>query len=439
MEIKKRYYLDPFFYSLMLGMGETFFCLYSLKIGHSPFQAGILSSIPLAIGGIFQLLVPKYLNLLKSYSSWTLFGATTQAIIFLLILVLEKTIIANYWVLFLLVTVYWIMGLATVPAWSAWISKIIPMKSMKTFLANRNIFIALGTVIGLITSGSVLHFASTYNYSPFLIIFTLSFLARMLSTISLYFHEKVTFESFSTSMFPYKSLKELENFSEIMKFIYFVSIFKMGVFFSASFFTPFMLEKLKFSYFQYSAILMIAFTGRIISNKILAKKSYSLQKVFLFSAFGVAIIPLMWCLGASFKYLIFLEVFTGFLWGGFELCVLVSTFESTSSEKQPILMSLYNLYHTLFITFGCLMGALCFYLLKEKENVYQTIFLTSTSLRLFALLFFPASLFIKIRKNLYSPFISLLSRPLGLRPNTGNISRPLWFFIKKVKREDKED
>jgi hypothetical protein len=60
--------LDVFFYSLMVGAGETYFAAYSLSLGHSELQAGALITLPIVFGGIAQLLSPYLIKAVETTS-----------------------------------------------------------------------------------------------------------------------------------------------------------------------------------------------------------------------------------------------------------------------------------------------------------------------------------------------------------------------------------
>jgi MFS family permease len=133
-------------------------------------------------------------------------------------------------------------------------------------------------------------------------------------------------------------------------------------------------------------------------------------------------------------YIFILEIFTGLLWGSFEIAFFVTTFEEIPSENQGQMMTLYNLIHTICIGLGCFMGAFTFYYLGNDIQSYHIIFFVSGLLRLSSVLFFPRKKLTESKVLAYD-----LVRLTGVRPNMGMISRPFWQAYGKVKKHLKQN
>lgn len=422
-------HLDAMFYSLMVGAGEAFFAAFSLDLGFSELEASILVTAPIFIGGILQLTAPYGINLLKSYKNWTMIGVAIQAFIFLILVILRPTIASNYTILFILVSLYWSMSLGVGPSWNSWVSGFLKTNEIRPYFSERSIYSAIGTLTGLLLTGLVLQYLpkNIFGQDRYDLIFIACFIFRSISLFALSKYPRVEFKEIKHVIEP----KPPENFF-LKKFIFYSCVFKIGVFFCASFFAPYMLKQLNFSYIEFTAILLSPFVGRVIFNRAFRKtlENFNINNVYLFSSIAISIIPLLWIELNSFIWLFMMEIITGMVWGAFEVSFNITCFEKIPTEKQSIVMAKYNFLHTICIGIGSISGLYVFSLLGPNLNTYYFMFGGSFFLRLLSLCFFPL-------KEIESSQIeaTLISRPMAVRPNMGIITRPVWRVLKKVKRK----
>lgn len=424
--------LDAFFYSLMVGAGETYFAAYSLSLGHTELQAGALITLPIVFGGIAQLFSPFLIRKIGSYKPIVLAGVFGQIICLASLLVLDPWLKSQYVLLFSVVSVYWIMAMGITPAWSSWVSKLLKPEEIRHFFSLRNSFAGIGTLVGLIVSGVLLQNKLSFlSLSTFEFIFLTCFIARGLSFICLAVHPKVEFVKPTKMSFSFAPLGTEEKDHFLHQFFIFSSIFKIGVFFSASFFTPYMLVHLKFSYLEYTSILVSSFIGRIFIGYVLRKRlaNFDVNLLYLISAVCICLVPIMWPIFGNVTMIMILELLTGIMWGVFEICFLVTVFEEIPTEKQSVYMTRYNFWHTLSIGIGAILGIICFYNFKEYANIYFIIFGISTVLRGLSIFTFPRK-HIKTDISIFADYF----RTLGLRPGVGMITRPMWLLLKYLKK-----
>ncbi len=426
MQFNKKFgLLDAFLYSLMVGAGEAFFVAYALELGYPQLKAAILVTVPIVIGGILQLLSSYGINKVKSFKKWTVVGVFLQALIFLTLIFFQEQLKTSYSLFLLIITIYWSFSLGITPSWNSWISKLLKDDEIRSFFSSRNIFLAVGTLLGLLLAGLTLHYApdEIFGMRKFNFIFVLCFLFRFFSFLSLLKQPDVHFEKV-----PNRVVSNVPEKVFLKEFIRYSALFKLGVYFSASFFAPYMLKQLNLSYLQFTLILSNAFLGRMILTYFIKKKIhlFDINLIQLLSSIGISIIPLFWIFLRSFEQIIFLEIFTGILWGSFEVAFFIICFEEIPKNQQAQVMSRYNFLHTLAIGIGSLSGLWLFSFFEAKASTYHLIFLISAGLRLLTLFSFPRK---KIYLKKVLPFISM--RLLAVRPNVGSITKPMWQLFKK--------
>jgi MFS family permease len=158
---------------------------------------------------------------------------------------------------------------------------------------------------------------------------------------------------------------------------------------------------------------------RNIVNDIQAKS------LFFKGSILIAIIPLLWMVSSDFKYLLILEIFTGFAWGIFEIIFLLTVFQKLTPDENSSYMMSFNFIHSLVMGLGTIAGALTLKYINFTNNQFLWIFAISAVLRLFAMLLFPDFKLKKVKIKIL-PFL----RPMGARPNIGLMERPSWRLIR---------
>jgi len=420
-------YIDAFLFALMVGGGETYFTAYSLSLGHTAIQAGVLASAPMAVGGLIQLLTPLLFNKIKNFKFSILITAVIQSLIFLSLFYLNHI---SYPILFVLVSFYWSGFFASSSIWNSWMSMLIRPKDQVSFFSNRSFFTYFGVLLGIVGSGLLIQ----WDPNSFKLIIILCFIFRLFSAIAISLHQEEGVEFSPMRSFSIKLLREVSNYPEITKIGIFVLIFKFGVFFSAPFYSPYMLEVLNFSYLKFMLVIAVSFLGRIIAMRVVRKYVNDLraQKTFFIASFGITITPLLWMYFKDFNSLLFLEVLTGAMWGVFEVLFIIAIFQKLTSQENLYFMISFNFLHSIAVGAGTIAGALSFKYISMDLNPYLFIFGVSAILRGLGLLYFPDFKLKKVKIRLL-PFL----RPLGVRPNIGLMERPSWRLIRKNKYLDR--
>src|SRR5947209_8123166 len=70
-------------FSVMVGIGETYFPAFVLALGMGEIAAGLVASIPLLVGAILQLVSPAAVSWLGSNRRWVIACVALQAASFL--------------------------------------------------------------------------------------------------------------------------------------------------------------------------------------------------------------------------------------------------------------------------------------------------------------------------------------------------------------------
>lgn len=98
-------------FSVMVGIGETYLPAFMLAVGMSQISAGLITTVPLVIGGFMQLISPMAIRRLGSNRRWVVLCASLQAVSFLPLVAAALLGSIPPLAAFLVASVYW------APAW----------------------------------------------------------------------------------------------------------------------------------------------------------------------------------------------------------------------------------------------------------------------------------------------------------------------------------
>jgi MFS family permease len=409
-------------YGGMVGFGETYFPAFALAVGLGELMAGLVASLPL-LAGIMQTISPLAIRRFGSHKQWVVCCATIQALTFL------PLIWAAYWghiggsALLWIVAVYWAAGLATGPAWNTWIGTIVPRPLRAGFFASRTRASQAAIFLGFLLGGIALQWTSANDrvLSAFAALFAVASLCRLGSVWMLGRHSEPTPIPKKMREIPWRRMRHhLAGCSGGQLLIYLVFV-QAAVQMSGPYFTPFMLEKLRFSYGAYVALISVAYLAKVIALPAWGRVAQRIGARGLLWIGGIGIVPISagWIVSQQLAWLLLWQVVSGVVWGAYELAFFLMFFESIAEEERTSLLTFYNLFNSTAWVAGALVGGLILFACGTSYQGYLWIFGLSSLGRLLAL-----SLLARA-KSQELPMAELSVRSMAARPNTAAIDVPI--------------
>ncbi len=383
---------DIAFYSLMVGLSETYIAAFSLAMGFSAQTSGMIATIPLLLASVLQVFATLGVRLLRSHRRWVLLCASTQGLALLGLAILgfnfqkqdpglERTV-------FCLVTLYWSAAISASPSWNAWVARSIPDGLRTSFFSWRARIGQLCTVLGLVITGFVLQNIADggQKLKAFGLIFAIAALCRFVSTYFLARHPEVRTASRSTGLrqlFHADGLAWLrERRTSVIILFMITTHFAINV--SGPYFNAYMLNQLGLSYQEYMILIGTSFITRVLVSGFFQSFAQRFGATSLTHLGALLVIPsaILWNFSDSYVYLLILHVFTGIAWGCHELGVTLLLLEKQGPEERARFLTLTNLLNALAMFGGSSFG----YFLLSHERLeaahYHTIFALSTVLRI---------------------------------------------------------
>lgn len=380
-------------YSIMVGMGETYIPAFVLAVGMGQVSAGLVTTLPLLAGSLFQLLVPMLVAQLGSYRRWVVAVARVQSLVFLVLVVASIVGKLPTTVMFFIAALYWAAGMAITPAWYCWITTIVPSGLRTNFFARRTRYTQLFALFGFLLGGILLHLAThgQVRAGAFTLVFFAAFFARHLSARWLSTlsepsppkrkDEKVSWRLYGTGANHCAEGKQL--------LVYMLAV-QTATNIASPYFNSYMLGQLKLCYMDYALLIASSFLAKAITLPWLGRvaKRYSPHTVLWIGGIGLALNPLLWLFSSSLGYLILVQTFSGFVWAAYELASLLIIMEKVNEQERGHMMTTYNLGNAIMITTASLLGGSLLDLLGVTQRGYMILFAVSAVARfttLFAL------------------------------------------------------
>lgn len=395
-------------YSVMVGIGETYFAAFALALGTGETFAGLIATVPMLCGATLQLFTPWAVERLGSHRRWVVACVCLQALS-LLVMPLAAFFVgsaAGWWV-FAAATFYWASGLSTAPSWNTWIEDIIPRPVRSRYFALRARISQICTLLGFAAGGMALHVGkgSGEVLLVFCAILTIASLCRFASAGFL--------RSQSESPYPMQTTADADEPARVARgsrLIWYLLAVQTAVQISGPYFTPYLLSEEGVSYLHYMVLIGIAFIGKAVASPFWGRVAHRAGAQRLLWIGGTAIVPIagLWIfsdlfddhdfvlprmltggarygINGEFIFLSCVQMISGIAWSAYELAMMLMFFEAIPRTSRTRMLTLYNFGNSAATVAGGLIGATLLQLLNETHMAYLVVFLSSSLARTLSL------------------------------------------------------
>ncbi|MBN2145023.1 MAG: MFS transporter [Candidatus Aureabacteria bacterium] len=353
---------DGIFAASMTGFIQDYFTPFLLTLGASARQIGIFSALSNLCASLVQVksadTAEKWKSRKKIINIFVFFQATIILIMASAIILHQKSIFFYIVILMFFTS----LGAFALPAWGSLMCDLIPDKKRGEYFGWRNKILGLVTVITSFVSGYLIYTAKRMGHlvAGFALIFFLAYVCRM---ISLFFLTRMhdpspqEREQKPLSFFNFILQIKKNNFG---RFVLFISLMSFSVNLSAPFFSVLMLRDLHFSYMQYTLVMISSALVIILSNRrwgVHADRMGNLRIIRFTSRF-IIFVPVLWLVNQNPFYLVGVQIISGFVWAGFNLCAGNFIYDACTRENRIRGIAYYNVTNGFFLCLGSLLGGI---------------------------------------------------------------------------------
>jgi len=375
--------------SVMVGIGETYLPAFVLALSSSQVACGLVSTVPMVIGAVLQLCAPWAVRQFGSYRRWVVLAAVVQAVGFLPLLMAAIVGSMSVTTIFLVVAIYWATGMAGGTAWNAWAGTLVPERIRPAYFAWRTRFAQLGIMLGLVAGGIILQLGTGWHWLPgaFAALFLTAAVSRLFSAYFLTVQHEPTPPD-GPRLPRLGELRAAICSHSVSRAILYLLVAQVAYQIAGPYFNPYMLGQLKLSYVHYLILICTPYVARVVCLPAWGRVVDRIgpYRVLWLSGLLVVPLPAMWNVSDSFAYLLAVQIFAGLAWAGYELAQLLLFFDTIPTARRVGVLTLFNLLNAVAIFGGSIIGGLLLAELGAGRDAYSTLFLTSTLIRIAALL-----------------------------------------------------
>lgn len=350
---------DGVFANGMIGFTQDYFIPFALLLGASSKVVGVLNSLQNFAASVIQLVSPELTARFKSRRKIINIFVLLQAIALLPMAFLAVSCKAPIHFFIGCVVFFASCGALSLPAWQSLMSDLVVEKERGRYFGWRNRALGLISVAGGLVAGFILQKMKQVNICyGFAIVFIMAFLFRLACWYFLTrMHEPPLQhnrqDQFSLVMF-WKRLRE----SNFAKFVLFVSLMNFSVNLASPFFAVLMLRELNFSYWLYASITVTATLTVCLMSSRWGRHADRVGnlRILKFTAPLIGVIPLLWIFSRNPVFLFLAQIFSGFAWAGFNLCVMNFVFDAVTPEKRTRCAAYLNAFNGMALGLGALTG-----------------------------------------------------------------------------------
>ena len=385
--------IDAFFFSLMVGAGESYLPAFGLSVGMGEALSGLFGIVPMICGALIQLITPWGIGYFKSLKKWVVAASFVQAIAFLPLIYFASYPTENYFLLFLFSAIYWGAGFAAGPTWNFWMGHLLPANQSAKYFSLRLRITQVGIFFGLVGGGVALH--NNWKFGPFTSVFSLLFLlafaSRATSSLILsakdYHPEWTPSQRMTSIKETFNNFKNQKSFREFFGFLF---VFYTVIFLSSPFVTPFFLRKIEMSYQEFMMAISVLIVAKLcclpFAQPIIER--WGVKRVFFIGCLGLSPLPALWVISHDFIFTLALQFVSGFFWGLFDVALSVIFFSKIKNSDKISVLTLFNLFNAAAMVIGTLIGGKILNFLGESWMAYYVIFVSGAVLRTASVLFY---------------------------------------------------
>ncbi len=380
----------------MVGFGESFFVAYALLLKATTVQVGILSALPQALGALLQFFSNALIRAFGSRKKLVMSGSLLQALMYVPVALIFFSGEWRVWHLLFFVCLYFAFGMVINPSWNSWMGDLVVENRRGAYFGRRSKVTSTASFIALLSAGYILSQfeggGTQRQYEGFVLIFLIALACRMVSILFLSKQFEPVYKVPRQAGFGFMEFLKEPGFRNYRYFVTYLGLMNFAVFISGPFFTPYMLKDLRMDYLTFTLVNASSIIVKVLSLPVWGRAvdRFGARRVMSLAGFLMPVVPVLWLFSEKVSWLIAVQIYSGFIWGGFEIATVGFIFDITTPQKRVTGMAYYNMVSGFALISGALLGSLVVRLNTIFASPYLLVFFISGVLRFGAsLLFLP--------------------------------------------------
>jgi MFS family permease len=389
---------DGILWACMFGLAENYIVPFALVLGATTLQVSLIQGTAQLGVGMAQLLGARFILKFRKRKQLAILCSRLHAFSWLFMF------FASFWTKSpWSVLIFYFLGLSAAnfggPGWVSWMNDLVPKNLRGEYWGLRNRIIGIAQFVFISLAGIVLHVAEGADKEIFAygVLFTLAFAARFANFIPLgrQYEPPMSVPAF-TSEFKFTIFLTKLLTTNFGRFALFIILMTFSINLIGPIIPVYIIKSLGFNYIQFTIVTMTAIVASFVFMTYWGRLSdmYGNYRILFITAIALPVLPVGWLLLRNFYGLIVLQVFSGFVFAGFNLATTNFIFDAVRRENISKIMAYFNTLNTFCAFLGALTGGLLVNLISHYDlsvsllNKFTDVFAVSSLLRIAVILFF---------------------------------------------------
>lgn len=387
----------------MLSFLDYYLVPFGLFLGATTPQIAVLVAVPHLLSAMAQLFAVGVVRRVGSRLKLIVRGAALQAALFIptAFLAVIPSPRRVQWLPVLIAGIR-MMGSLVGAAWGSLVSEYLPPERRGSYFGWRARVVGIAGVVGVVCGGLLLTWLGKFSTAlGFFLLFLLAGVLRFISAALLAQMTELPHSFSPGSDFTLLMFLRRMKKSNFVRFVLFTAGVIFAAHIAAPYFSVYLLRGLHWSYLQYMWIHLAAVIAGLVAFPVWGRHADFVGNAHILKLTGflIPLIPFLWLFSESNLYLFGVELFSGFVWGGFNLCAANFIYDAVTPQKRVRCLAYFNLINGTAIFIGSLLGGfLADRLPPIRGHSLLTLFALSGLLRLGAC-FFLSSRFQEVRAS----------------------------------------
>jgi len=373
-------------YSAMEGITSTYSTPFALALGANEAEVGILNSIPNLFITLSQHFAGKYFKK-RDKKKVTANLALMQRIVWMIIVFIPLFFFqGSIWFFIFLIIISQVVLSFSNTGWSSWMGNLVPEDIRGSYFGKRNTIVSIFSFSTTLIGGWIL--GLTKSLLGFSLIF---FFASMFGLISYFYLKKIPEvnpkKTKAKKINVIKFINDLKKYRNFRPFTMHMALLNFAVNIASPFFTVYMLNVMKVGYEWYGIVIASEILTRIFMLRYWGKLSDKFGDRTIMCLCNILLVfyPFFFLFVTNPYQLIFISIFSGIAWSGFDISAFNYILDVTPPDNRPSYIANYKTYTGFALFLGPLTGGFLSQYFSDKTFFWlsglQILFLLSFILR----------------------------------------------------------
>jgi MFS family permease len=342
------------------GILDCFLVPFALQLGAGTQEIGWLVSVPSLLSAVSQFFVVAVLKAAGCRRRFLIGGAALQGLALLPLAALALAPVQGRLRLVLaFVVAFRVLSGVMGPAWGSLMSEYLPEDRRGRYFGGRSQLIGLWGLLSTAFWGVYLYMVKPISAPwAFCGLFMAAAGSRLWSCRYMARMACVPEAPAPEEPVELPALLRRARGSNFARYALYLAAFTFATQLSASFFSVHMLRDLRFGYLSYMSVVLASAVASFLSYPAWGRHADRLgnARILRLNAFLIPLLPLLWLLSEKPALLTVIELFSGFVWAGFNLCSANFVYDAVQPSMRARALALCNLFNGAAIFAGATLG-----------------------------------------------------------------------------------